>query len=319
MKTYRHGSRAVIGLTLLAPISWGTTYVTVTELLPQGRPLFVASMRVVPAGIALVAIGFISSRWRPRGQQWRQTATLALFNFGIFVPLLIVAVYRLPGGVAAAVGGVQPLFVLLITRLLIGTKPRRFDIAIGTIAVVGVALVVVRPGAAIDPIGVVVAVAANVSFAIGVVLTKRFPAPDNRLAATGWQLLMSSVVIVPLAVLIEGSPPELTARNLGGFAYLSLAGTGLAAAIWFNGISRLPATAPPLLGLAAPITGATLGWVILSQSLSQIQLLGSAITIATIVYGTTVSASGPRAEANPSMVTPASVVLQSTTAAGVPQ
>ena len=58
--------------------------------------------------------------------------------------------------------------------------------------------------------------AANVSFAIGVVLTKRFPAPSNRLAATGWQLLMGGVILVPLSAFLEGAPPALTGRNLAG-------------------------------------------------------------------------------------------------------
>ena len=36
--------------TALAPIWWGTTYVVVAELLPAGRPMFVAAVRVIPAG-----------------------------------------------------------------------------------------------------------------------------------------------------------------------------------------------------------------------------------------------------------------------------
>ena len=38
------------GTTVLAPIVWGTTYVTVTELLPPGRPLLVAAARSCPPG-----------------------------------------------------------------------------------------------------------------------------------------------------------------------------------------------------------------------------------------------------------------------------
>ena len=90
--------------TLLAPVSWGTTYLTITQLLPAGRPLLVAAMRVLPAGLALLAAGSIRQWWRPRGGAWGRTALLATFNFGLFFPLLAVAVYRLPGGVAAAVG-----------------------------------------------------------------------------------------------------------------------------------------------------------------------------------------------------------------------
>lgn len=55
--------------------------------------------------------------------------------------------------------------------------------------------------------------------------------------------------------------------------------------LWFNGIRRLPAGAPPLLGLAAPITGATLGWALLGESLSPLQLTGFVVTILAIAYG----------------------------------
>ena len=271
--------------TLSAPIAWGTTYVTVTELLPAGRPLLVAAIRVLPAGLALLLAGALVSRWRPHGRDWLATIGLSLANFGVFFPLLIVAVYRLPGGVAASLGGVQPFLVAGGTWLVSGTRPRTVDLAVGLAAAVGVAFVVIRPNAGIDPIGVVAALGANVSFSLGVVFTKRLPTPTNRIAATGWQLAISGVLLAPLALIVEGLPGELTPRHTIGFGYLSLVGTALAFVLWFNGIRRLPTAAPPLLGLAAPVTGAVMGWVVLSESLTALQLLGFAITISAISYG----------------------------------
>lgn len=160
-------------------------------------------------------------------------------------------------------------------------------IAIGCAAAIGVALVVIHPGAGIDPVGILVAVAATVSFALGAVLTKRFPEPADRLASTGWQLLMGGVGLVPLGLLVEGPPPVLTPRNVIGFAYLSLVTTALAFVLWFNGIRRLPTPAPPLLGLAAPVTGVAIGWIVLGQSLSPVQLFGLAVTLSAIAYGST--------------------------------
>lgn len=109
------------------------------------------------------------------------------------------------------------------------------------------------------------------SFAVGVVLTKLIPAAQNRLASTGWQLLISGVPLAGLAFMIERAPPPLSPSNLIGSAYLSVVGTALAFVIWFNGIQRLPTAAPPLLGLAAPLTGVTVGWLVLSQSLNAAQ------------------------------------------------
>lgn len=273
--------------TLLAPIAWGTTYVTITELLPDGRPLLVAAVRVVPAGVALLLLGRLVSSWQPRGVEWRRLGMVALFNFGIFFPLLVVGVYRLPGGVAAATGGLQPLLIVLITRLIVGERARSIDVGAGISAAIGVALIVIRPDANVDLIGVAAAVGANISFAVGTVLTKQYPTPPNRITATGWQLLLSGLILVPLVVVFEGAPTALSLANLAGFAYLSLAGTALAFVLWFNGVRKLPVVAPPLLGLAAPITGAAAGWILLSESLSLTQLVGFAITIGAIVYGAT--------------------------------
>jgi probable blue pigment (indigoidine) exporter len=274
-------------ITVLAPISWGTTYVTITELLPQDRPFLVAALRVLPAGIVLASIGAVTARWRPTGRQWAHTAVLALFNFGIFFPLLITAIYRLPGGVAASVGGIQPLLVATLSVLFGVSRPRRRDLVIGVVAALGVALVVIRPTATIDPIGVAAAIGANVSFSVGVVLTKKLPTPANRVGSTGWQLLLSTIVLLPLAAVIEGRPDALSVTNLAGVFYLSLLATGVAFVLWFNGIRRLPTQAPPLLGLAAPITGAVLGWAILNEHLSPVQITGLVITISAIAYGAT--------------------------------
>jgi hypothetical protein len=82
--------------------------------------------------------------------------------------------------------------------------------------------------------------------------------------------------LLPLTLVVEGGPPHLTLRNLGGFAYLTVVATGVAFVLWFNGIRKLPAAAA-VDQLAAPVTRAVLGWLVLDQSLSSIQLMGFAI------------------------------------------
>jgi probable blue pigment (indigoidine) exporter len=275
--------------TLAAPVMWGTTYLTVTELLPDERPLVVAAMRVAPAGLLLLAVARSTGWWVPTGVDWLRTSALAMANFGLFFPLLTVAVERLPGGVAAAFGGLQPLFVAVLARALLGTRPTRGNISIALVAALGVALVAIRPGAGLDPIGITAAIAANASFALGVVLTNRFGAPRHRIAATGWQLLVAAALLVPLALAVDGPPTAPTIVNIAGYLHLSLVATAGAFLLWFQGIAGLPVAAPPLLGLAAPVTGATLGWIVLDQQLTPLQLIGFATTIAAIAYGATAS------------------------------
>ena len=114
------------------------------------------------------------------------------------------------------------------------------------------------------------------------------PGSSNEFSSVGFADV--STVISPVA----GAPPPLTGRNVAGFAYLSLAATALAFVLWFNGIRRLPTAAPPLLGLAAPVTGAALGWAVLDQSLSPVQLTGFVVTLGAIGYGASLPASARR-------------------------
>jgi len=291
--TQDRGRLGTVLATLLAPILWGTTFITVTEFLPPGRPLLVAAARVVPAGIALLALGALSPGWRP--DSWRRTLVLSLCYYGLFFPFLIVAVYRLPGGVAAATSGVQPLMVALIALIVSGARATRIDIVVGIVAAIGVTMVVIQPDAGFDVIGVSAGLAAQACFSAGVVLTKKYPTPPNRLADTGWQMVIAGVILVPLVLIFEGLPESITATNLVAFAYLSLVVTGAAFLLWMNGVRKLPPTAPPLLNAAVPVTATILGWVILDQTMSPIQLIGLIVAFGTISYGAVIGARSGRA------------------------
>ena len=71
-------------LTALAPMSWGTTYVVATELLPPNHPLLVAALRSLPIGIVLTAW----LRQLPKGIWWWRILLLGSLNIGIFQALL---------------------------------------------------------------------------------------------------------------------------------------------------------------------------------------------------------------------------------------
>lgn len=101
----------VLCLTALAPAVWGSTYLVTTEMLPAGYPMTVAMLRALPAGLLLML--FI--RQLPKGIWWGRIFVLGALNFAVFWWLLFVSAYRLPGGVAATVGAIQPLIVLLLS------------------------------------------------------------------------------------------------------------------------------------------------------------------------------------------------------------
>ncbi|MFF9085482.1 EamA family transporter [Streptomyces sp. NPDC014991] len=283
MATRRPGSSAVIAVTALAPISWGTTYAVTTEFLPPDRPLFTALMRALPAGLLLLAL----TRVLPRGTWWVKAAVLGALNIGAFFPLLFVAAYRLPGGTAAVVGSAGPLFVVGLSALLLGQRPSPRTLLTGLVAAFGVSLVVLRGAGALDLTGVLAAVASTGSMAAGTVLTKRWGRPDGvgPLALTGWQLTAGGLLVAPVALLAEGAPPALDAPAVGGYLYLALANTAVAYWLWFRGIGRLTATQAGFLGPLSPLTAAVVGWAALGQALTPVQIAGMALASGATLAG----------------------------------
>ncbi|WP_395292777.1 EamA family transporter [Kitasatospora hibisci] len=266
-------------LTALAPVIWGSTYLVTTELLPPGRPLLAGVLRALPAGLLLVAV----TRRLPKGSWWWRSAVLGALNIGVFFALLFVSAYRLPGGVAATVGAVQPLIAAGLSAALLGDRLTLRTLLSGIAGVAGVSLLVLRADAQLDALGVAAALGGAVVMATGVVLSKRWTSPAPLLATTGWQLTAGGLLLVPVTLLVEGPPPpHLTGSNLLGYGYLALIGAAVAYGLWFRGLRALPPTSVTFLGLLSPVVATTLGWLVLGQDLAPVQALGAVIVLGSL-------------------------------------
>lgn len=270
-------------VTAMAPIAWGTTYAVTTEFLPDGHPLLAGLLRALPAGLIAIAV----SGQLPRGDWWWKSAVLGVLNFGLFFPLLFASAERLPGGVAATLGAVQPLIVALLAVVILGERLSSWRVAWGLVGVVGVGLVVLGPAARLDGAGLVAGLVGASSMALGVTLTKRWGRPTGvtPIALAGWQLTAGGLFLLPLTALVEGAPPAIDAHAVLGYGWLGLVGGLAAYAVWFRGIGTLPVASVAVLGLLAPMVAAVIGVVALGESLSPVQVAGFGLALAAVVAG----------------------------------
>lgn len=285
----------VVAATALAPIAWGLTYVITTELLPPGRPLLTGVLRALPAGLVLAAV----TRQPPAGAWWRRAAVLGTLNIGAFFALLFVAAYRLPGGVAATLGAVQPLLAAGLAAAVLGDRLHARTVGAGALGIAGVALLVLRAGARLDPVGVLAGLAGAASMATGVVLTKRWGRPVSLLAFTSWQLAAGGLVLTPVALVIEGWPPAMTTGNVLGYLWLATGGTAAAYALWFRGIDHLAVAQVSVLGLLSPVVATLAGWVVLNQTLGPAQVVGTTLVITAVWLGQRAAGSAGRSSGPP--------------------
>ena len=268
-----------IALTALAPLAWGTTYVVTTELLPPGHPLWSGALRALPAGLFALVLG----RALPHGRWWWRSLLLGTLNIGAFFPLLFLAAHLLPGGVAGVFGATGPLLVAMLAAALLRERPTMRRLGWGVVAALGVAAMVLGPEAALNPLGILAGMVGVTSMAVGTVLYTRWRPPVGPVAFAGWQLTAGGLVILPLALLVEGAPPALDAQAAAGYAWLALVGGLLAYALWFRGLGRLSVGGAAFLPVLSPLVAAVLGFLVLGERLTVIQLGGFALALIAVV------------------------------------
>jgi probable blue pigment (indigoidine) exporter len=283
--------------TALAPVVWGTTYLTTTELLPPGHPLFAATVRALPAGLLLLALpamlpavlsgrparGGTLDRIRPRGGWWWRAAVLGGLNIGVFFALLFLTAQRLPGGVAAVLTASQALLVVVLSGPVLGQRVGPVQSVAAVVGVGGIALLVLTPQARLDAVGIAAGLGAAVATAVGIVLTRRWGRPVDLLTFTGWQLVAGGLLLLPLVLAVEGVPADVTPGAWLGLAWLAVPGGAVAYVLWFDGIAHLRAVAVSSLALLAPVTAAGLGWAVLGQRLGPAQLVGAALVLGAVL------------------------------------
>ncbi|MCL6333607.1 EamA family transporter [Pectobacterium carotovorum subsp. carotovorum] len=272
-----HYWRDVI-LTALAPAIWGSTYIVTSEILPPDRPFTAALIRVLPAGLLLL----LFTRRFPARRDWWRVLVLGALNIGVFQALLFVAAYRLPGGLAAVLGAIQPLLVMVLVWAVDHRAPRLATLWSAIIGVVGMAILLLSPQTTFEPVGVAAALLGAVCMATGVWLTRRWQLDLPVLPMTGWQLFLGGLMLAPVAWVVDAPLPALTLSQYAAYIYLCLAGAVISYGLWFRGITRLPTIAVASLGLLSPLTAVVLGWVLLSQSMTGTAFLGLAIVLASV-------------------------------------
>src|SRR5581483_4855672 len=265
-------------LTAIAPAVWGSTYFVTTEYLPAGYPMTAATLRALPAGLFLLLL----VRRLPEGLWWGRALVLGALNFSVFWAMLFVAAYRLPGGVAATVAAIQPLIVIFLARAILGSAIRALSILAAAAGMIGVALLVLTPSRELDPVGVAAGLVGAASMACGTVLSRRWQPSVSPLTFAAWQLTAGGALLLPVALLSEPPLPALTRTNIVGFAYLCLIGAAFTYIIWFRGVSLLEPSVVASLGFLSPLTAVLLGWQVLDQRLSAMQITGMVIVVGSV-------------------------------------
>jgi len=282
-------------LVLAAAVLWGTTG-TAQALGPDGLdPLLVGAGRLVLGGALLVAYAVASRAWT------RRTGRLSPRDLA--VAAACVAAYQLCffAGVAragVAVGtliaiGSAPVFTGLVGWLAGQGRPSRVWAVATMLAVAGCAALVLgghgpdagtggRALSGPDPLGVVLALGAGLSYAGYTVGSKRLVStvgPTGAMAAVFGSagLLLLPVLVIRIATVGADAAP---AGTVSVVVYLAVVPTALAYLLFGRGLEGLHPPVVATLSLAEPLVASILGVAVLGEPVTPLRLAGAAFIFA---------------------------------------
>ncbi|MCD7106584.1 DMT family transporter, partial [Klebsiella quasipneumoniae subsp. quasipneumoniae] len=238
-----------------------------------------ALLRVLPAGIALL----IWSRRFPQRGEWLKLIVTGILNIGAFQALLFIAAYRLPGGLAAVIGAIQPLLVMLLAWCVDRQRSPWLAVFSALAGILGMAMLLLSPRTVLDPLGIGAAFLGAISMALGTWLSRRWALSLPIVALTGWQLAIGGVVLAPVALIVDPPLHQVTALQVAGYLWLCVAGAMLAYGLWFRGIGRLSPVAVSAMSLLSPVTAVVLGWIFLGQKIQGMALVGLIVVLASVL------------------------------------
>ena len=279
-------------MTLVA-ILWGSAFPVTRVLLEEMPPLGAAAWRTLLAASAVGLFALLRGEgdWlRAAPGDRLRLAILALLGGALFLISMNVAIFLTGASITSFVTGTYPLLAVVVAAVLLGEPLGRRAMVALAVAALGLVLLARPGGAQVEPLGVAVALAAAISFALYLGLARRWADPSRLPTLTVAFYLLVSSLLVTGALQLIGDPGGLALHlSLAGWTallWLALPASALPHILVISTLRRMPASrAAPFL-LLMPISGTLIAVALLGERLDQIQLAGAALILLGIAAAT---------------------------------
>lgn len=275
--------------------------VAMKGVIPNTTPLFMAGVRLVPAGILVLLAATIMGRPQPKTwQAWLWISLFALVDGALFQGFLAEGLVRTGAGLGSVMIDSQPLAVALLSGLLFGEIIGFWGWLGLLIGVLGISLIGL-PDELIHSIihgnflavefswqhlfqsGEWLMLLASLSMAVGTVLIRFVTRYADPVSATGWHMILGGLPLFALSGVWESQ--QWINIDLSGWmalAYSTIFGSAIAYALFFYFASSGNLTSLSALTFLTPVFAILFGNLLLSEVLNSLQWVGVSLTLVSI-------------------------------------
>jgi drug/metabolite transporter (DMT)-like permease len=295
-------------LLLIAPFFlWGTAMVAMKGVMDQSSPLFVGTLRIMPAGLLVIAAAILMGKSQPQGwKAWLWISLFALVDATLFQGFLVTGLSKTGAGLGSVMIDSQPLAVALLAWLLYGEQVKFWGWLGLLVGITGISCIglpdewildwfngnFVWPALNLSPWDTAQAffsrgeswmLLAALSMAVGTVMIQRVSKYADPVMATGWHMLIGGIPLLIGSFLTESNQWQaLTLQSWVAMGYSTVFGSAIAYGLFFWFASKGNLTSLSALTFLTPVFALIFGNLFLAEVLSPIQALGVGLTLVSI-------------------------------------
>lgn len=267
-------------------IIWSSTYLAIRIAVREDSgfpPFYMSGLRILAAGVALLAIGFVV-RTRLRVTR-NELGVLALTAVLLWIGgngLVSWAEQRAHSGYAALLVGSMPIWVAAMEALLDRTAPSLTLIGALIVGFAGLALLVgpvLAQGVPADVAAVIALLLAPLSWGAGSLLQKRRPVSLGTLVTAGYQNLIGGSALLLVAVLAREPLPHPIPEAWAAWVYLIVFGSIVGFTAFLQVLKQLPMKIVMTYAYVNPVGAVLLGWLLLDEPITPLTVVGAALVL----------------------------------------
>ncbi|MFM2032030.1 MAG: hypothetical protein RLZZ297_795, partial [Chloroflexota bacterium] len=246
-----------IGLLVLLGAIWGAAFMFIKIILTDVAPATLVAVRIAITGVVLYTVMRVTGVTLPRDRQaWKDFYIVGMV--GLVVPFLLIGWGQrlIPSSTTSILGATTPLFTAIVNLVLRHDEKINPERLIGLlIGFAGVVVAIGFDGAAHGNIwGELCVLGAAVCYAISALFARQAFTGMNPIVPSTGQMLASTTVLVPIALLWDGIPTTMpSTTSIVSMLVLAVVCTAVAYIIYYRIIADVGATKTSMVSyLIAP-------------------------------------------------------------------
>jgi drug/metabolite transporter (DMT)-like permease len=264
---------------------WGAAFPLIKVAVEGVQSWTMTAIRLVIAALFMLGLAAWKRERFPQTTSFWWVAGLTAF-FGNLLPFVLIAwgESKVDSGVAAICMATMPLMTVMLAHFLLPDDPIKLSKLVGVVCGLAGLAILIGPlkleALAGDGLRTLAFIVAAACYALNAVFTRKYLRDEPRYALAAAVMVLAVILIVPLALLIEGVPnlsqtgqpqrPIFAADNLRSLAaitILAVVQTAIAQILMFMLLARQGASFFSQVNFFVPVFGVFSGWLLLSERL----------------------------------------------------